>query len=196
MDNFLYNIRNNSNSNNRFDRNRKGYDGNRNYEKHNNRDKKTGNYRKNGAGPDQLPAIKKLLEDFLTDYKHGLELEKRIAKAEERKADAVEKIAAMLVTKARPNMPFPAEELPEEKPAEELPAEKLAEALPAEKPAEVLPAEKPVEYNREKINKLISDMRRDGLSYEKIALNLEESGVPTLSGRGKWRGQTVYRLCK
>ncbi len=187
MDNFLYNIRNNSNNNNRFDRNRKGYDGNRNYEKHNNRDKKTGNYRKNGAGSDQLPAIKKLIEDFLTDYKHGLELEERIAKAEERKADAIEKIADMLVTKARPNMPFPAEELPEEKPAEELPAEKLAEKLPEDKP---------VEYNREKINKLISDMRRDGLSYEKIALNLEESGVPTLSGRGKWRGQTVYRLCK
>ena len=167
MDNFLYNIRNNGNK--RFDRNRKNYDGNRNHEKFQNREKKNGHYNKNVPGLDQLPVIKKVLEDFLTDYRHGLELDERKVKAEERKADALEKIAVLLEDKALPDTIQPSEDLPEKK---------------------------PIEYNREKINKLICDMRSDGTSYEKIALHLEELGVPTLSGRGKWRGQTVYRLCR
>ncbi len=171
MDNFLYNIRNNSNnSNKRFDRNRKPFDGNRNHDKHYNRDKKNGQYNnKNLAGLDQLPAIKKVLEDVLSNYKQGLELDERKVKADERKADALEKIVALLEGQARPDMNIPSVELTEKK---------------------------PTEYSREKINKLISDMRSDGSSYEKIALHLEELGVPTLSGRGKWRGQTVYRLCR
>jgi hypothetical protein len=171
MDNFLYNIRNNSNNNNkRFDRNRKPFDGNRNSDKYNNRDKKNGQYNnKNLAGLDQLPAIKKILEDFLTNYKQGLDLDERKAKAEERKADAMEKIVTLLEGQAQPDMILPPAELPEKEPAGS---------------------------SKDEIHKLISDMRSDGTSYEKIALHLEESGVPTFSGRGKWRGQTVYRLCQ
>jgi hypothetical protein len=37
-------------------------------------------------------------------------------------------------------------------------------------------------------------LRDDGLSFEKIALQLESEGLPTPSGRGKWRGPAVQRL--
>jgi hypothetical protein len=40
---------------------------------------------------------------------------------------------------------------------------------------------------------LMTTMRADGKSYEKIANALEAAGFPTVSGRGRWRGQTVKR---
>ncbi|MBI9082419.1 MAG: hypothetical protein JEZ11_02400 [Desulfobacterales bacterium] len=41
---------------------------------------------------------------------------------------------------------------------------------------------------------LIRGMRDQGITYEKIARQLETQGVPTVSGRGKWRGQAVSKL--
>ena len=40
---------------------------------------------------------------------------------------------------------------------------------------------------------LMTALRAQGKSYEKIAKALEASGFPTVSGRGRWRGQTVKR---
>lgn len=42
----------------------------------------------------------------------------------------------------------------------------------------------------------IMGMRDKGMSYDKIAQYLESEGVPTITGKGKWRGQTVSKLCK
>jgi hypothetical protein len=39
-------------------------------------------------------------------------------------------------------------------------------------------------------------MRDQRLSYDKIASEFEIRQIPTLSGRGQWRGQTIYRLFK
>ncbi len=48
----------------------------------------------------------------------------------------------------------------------------------------------------EQLLEQILNLREKGFSYEKIAQRLESEGVPTISGKGKWRGQTVSRLCK
>ena len=43
---------------------------------------------------------------------------------------------------------------------------------------------------------MIRDMRAQGLSYDKIARQLDMDNIPTPSGRGKWRGQAVSKLLK
>ena len=40
---------------------------------------------------------------------------------------------------------------------------------------------------------LMTTLRAAGKSYDKIAKALEAAGFPTVSGRGRWRGQTVKR---
>jgi hypothetical protein len=40
---------------------------------------------------------------------------------------------------------------------------------------------------------LMTQLRAEGKSYEKIANALEAEGFSTVSGRGRWRGQTVKR---
>jgi hypothetical protein len=48
----------------------------------------------------------------------------------------------------------------------------------------------------EQLLEQILGLRKKGFSFEKIAQQLDSEGVPTISGKGKWRGQTVSRLCK
>jgi hypothetical protein len=43
------------------------------------------------------------------------------------------------------------------------------------------------------VGELMTTLRAEGKSYEKIANALEAAGFPTVSGRGRWRGQTVKR---
>lgn len=50
--------------------------------------------------------------------------------------------------------------------------------------------------DHEQLLEQILSLRKKGVSYDKIAMQLESEGVPTISGKGKWRGQTVSRLCK
>jgi len=40
----------------------------------------------------------------------------------------------------------------------------------------------------------IAGMRKKGDSWEKIARHFDEKGVPTVSGKGKWRGTTIKKL--
>jgi GrpB-like predicted nucleotidyltransferase (UPF0157 family) len=49
--------------------------------------------------------------------------------------------------------------------------------------------------DRQDIIDMIGAMRKEQLSYEKIARTLAEQGVPTFSGKGAWHSQTVSRLC-
>ncbi len=48
---------------------------------------------------------------------------------------------------------------------------------------------------REAVMKLIYTLRKEGASFDQIALRLVELGQPTFSGRGEWHAQTVHRLC-
>ncbi len=55
-------------------------------------------------------------------------------------------------------------------------------------------AEPETDANRKKILKMIAAMRRKGASYDQIARHLDTRGIPTFSGRGRWRKQTVHKL--
>ena len=47
---------------------------------------------------------------------------------------------------------------------------------------------------RRRVLKTIMSMRRNGATYETIALHLDKEKIPTFSRRGKWHAQTVHRL--
>ncbi|MDM8538575.1 recombinase family protein, partial [Desulfobacterales bacterium HSG17] len=48
--------------------------------------------------------------------------------------------------------------------------------------------------DREGLVKIIMDMKKEGASFETIAQYLESQKIPTLSGKGKWRKQSVHKL--
>ena len=50
--------------------------------------------------------------------------------------------------------------------------------------------------DREAVIATIRTLRENGLSFSAIAARLEENGIPTFSGKGQWRGQTVHKLFK
>ncbi len=48
--------------------------------------------------------------------------------------------------------------------------------------------------DREQIVRRILEMRAAGTSYPDIARTLQAEGIPTFSGRGEWRKQTVHKI--
>jgi DNA repair exonuclease SbcCD ATPase subunit len=55
-------------------------------------------------------------------------------------------------------------------------------------------ARKPLDQNRKRILQVISKMRSEGETFDKIAMQLEKENLRTFSGRGQWHAQTVHRL--
>lgn len=54
----------------------------------------------------------------------------------------------------------------------------------------------PTAVSKEDLMAMIREMRATGLAFEKIAGELEQRKIPTVSGRGKWRGPAVSKLLK
>jgi len=52
----------------------------------------------------------------------------------------------------------------------------------------------PAGDGRDNVLKIIVDMRQNGSSYDEIAQHLQAEKIPTFSGRGQWRRQTVHKL--
>jgi glutathione S-transferase len=48
--------------------------------------------------------------------------------------------------------------------------------------------------DRPKLMHIIATLRNDGLSWEKIARHMIEKSVPTVSGKGTWRGSAVKKF--
>jgi hypothetical protein len=49
--------------------------------------------------------------------------------------------------------------------------------------------------NRKRVMEVVTSMRAENATFHEIARRLEEEGLRTFSGRGKWHAQTVHRLC-
>jgi hypothetical protein len=47
---------------------------------------------------------------------------------------------------------------------------------------------------RDDVLNMICGLREEGHTYDQIAKQLEDENIPTFSGKGKWRGQTIHRL--
>jgi len=211
MSDFLHSLR--SNKDKRFDRNRRNFDSPsyRSNDRQNGMDrKKKGSYRAQQAEQTQayaainklLPTIKTLLETLTEDRK-------RLIDAEERKAEAMESIASFLRNFSGDAEASPAlesiESLCEDgvcAPIDETVSQQestqtssQANALIESKDqTEDLKTQAKDTSNSDELLETITRLRKEGFSYEKIARHLEDSGVPTISGRGKWRGQAVSKL--
>ena len=184
MDDFLHNLR--TGKDKRFDRTRRTYDSPqyRSVDRQNNMDRR----KKGGFKPQSteqanqtiiklLPAVKTLLESMAEAQKQQGYLEKRKVLAMETIAVCLKKIAGL-----------------EDK------VEMDASAVDAE-PSEASSMIEPVNEDSsrtksESVTEMIQKLREQGLSFEKIAQQMDADGVPTPSGRGKWRGQTVSKLLK
>lgn len=214
MSDFLHNLRNGT-LNNRNDKPRKTYDNNqyRATDRNAGRDKRNGPQRK-PYPPEQMTLVKKILEDIQESQKELVKAARERAVAEKRMATALETIAAHLFQAPAPAMretsPAQMEKAPEPntEPAETAPVNNM-ETTPM--PAEAAPvlntetaatqaksdAKPTVDASSNRLDDaltLIRGMRDQGITYEKIARQLETDGIPTVSGRGKWRGQAVSKL--
>jgi hypothetical protein len=214
MNDFLHSLRNNKDK--RFDRNRKSYDSPsyRSNDRMNNSDKrKKGPYRpQQNEQAQAYAAINKLLPTIKTLLESLTEDRKKLIEAEERKATAMEAIASFLkqlsggATDALPVLESiesfcendaceavggESSLVPEDA---EMQADEQGVDTEEEKPA--AEAGQQTSMGRDELVPMIQALREQGFSYEKIARHFEENQIPTISGRGKWRGQAVSKLCQ
>jgi len=180
MNDFLHSLRNNNHNSNhnqkRYERPRRHYDN----QQYGNNDRKSGNYRshhhKNNADTETLNAIRKTLETIADGQQAMVDLGERRAQAEERKAAAIENIAEHVINWLS-----------------QLPATGFGH--PGGAAHKSAAGTVVLDPRRQALVDKVKGLRAEGLSYEKIAQQLENENVPTLSGRGRWRGQTIHRLC-
>ena len=197
MDDFLYNLRKSVEERNKS--------GNRHADGNTNRsgDRRCGMDRRNRRPQKQhsndrrsyppynrnLHEIRVLLEKMLV--KQGLQQEineKRLV-LEERRTVAMERIVDRLMGQSldTPVEASPPPTLEASAPAMPEPGDTgtTSQAIASDKAAK---ADEPATAGE-----LMTTLRAEGKSYEKIANALEAAGFPTVSGRGRWRGQTVKR---
>jgi hypothetical protein len=192
MDDFLYNLRNSAN-NKRHDGNRKQYGNyNRNYDRNRGKDGK-GGFHPRGVHQEYLPLLKKAIYEISESYKRMAEAGERRAVAEERQAIALEKIGSAILGESIMSDDEAAETVPADKTVD---PETKAEADAKDESSDTDEASITADADQDTIRKAILAMRRDKVSYDKIAKFLTEKGIPTFSGRGQWRGQLVSRLCR
>jgi len=174
MSDFLHNLR--TGNMKRYDRPRKNYD-NPQYRQHG-KDRK-GNYQKKVHTGDQLQEMKKYLERIAQTVESNFKAQEKAAASLERIAVALEAAAGIKPadTTIRPDDAVQIETEPQTAPE---------------------PAKDPETHTNEKdvLLATITKMRNDGVSFEKIAAELDKREIPTLSGRGKWRGPAVSKLLK
>jgi len=202
MDDFLHNLR--TGKNKPFDRNRKQFDNNgyKNPDRQGSNDNRRKDAFQRTPPVDHFPAIKILLGDITEGQRRLSDIYERRAMAEERIAAALERIASGFFEK---NMAVLAVE--SEKQADQdsrIIPETVTPARvsqPATQDAsEIIKTDNVAEpiksgMDRESVLEMIGTMRKEQLSYEKIARTLEMQEIPTFSGKGAWHSQTVSKLC-
>lgn len=194
MDDFLHNLR--TNNPKAFDRNRRNFDGNRfkpadrQNQNPNLKDKRKIPSQRPFLG-DQLLVLKKAVETMADAAAKQAAALERLVEAEERKAAAIESLIGNLtgITGVAQMKPVPLE-MKNSAPNVVSEAERSALSEPS------TPAPDRESVDRLELISRIAQLRDSGTSYEKIAQIFDDENVPTLSGRGKWRGQTIFRLSK
>jgi hypothetical protein len=175
MSDFLHNLR--TGNMKRFDRPRKNFD-NPQYRQHT-KDRKS-NYQKKVHTGDQLQDINKHLEGIAQTIENNL-------KTQEKTAAALERIARVL------------EAATGIKPIDTIVRDDLARQPNGEPQAVLETDDKTPEMgvpSNDSLLATITEMRNGGASFDKIAAELEKRTIPTVSGRGKWRGQAVSKFLK
>jgi len=187
MDDFLYNLRNGNTK--RYEGKRKIYSNyNKNYDRQRPRDNRS-NFSQGLIHQELVPTFKKMMEEITENYKRIAVANERRALAHERQVEILESIASHLGIPNLPEKITPVETMVEEN-TDSLSASELDDVESNDsEPVTSL------EFDKKKILDTILEMRKNKVSYGKIAQYLRSHGVPTFSGRGTWHGQTVSRLC-
>lgn len=134
--------------------------------------------------------IKQLLEKLLGNQAHQRSMDEERLKLETRRTEAMERIADLLERASG----APVEEGPDVTANAEAGVEsQVAETSKTQVDKPSPAAKVSTAGKRLTAGELMMSLRAAGKSYEKIAQALEEKGIPTVSGRGRWRGQTVKR---
>ncbi|MFH1992869.1 MAG: hypothetical protein ABIK98_10800 [Pseudomonadota bacterium] len=135
---------------------------------------------------DGVSEIKTILEDIAASQRRLAEAYASIAVADERRADAMEHIVEFL--RQRFGGGF--------EPGRDDRAGSGSELEPDPLAMQDEFSITTGDPDRERLRNDMLDMRNAGMSYDKIAQQLESDGVPTFSGKGQWRGHTISKLCK
>jgi hypothetical protein len=200
MDDFLHNLR--TGKNKPYDRNRKQFDNNgyKNPERQGVNDNRRKEPFQRAPAVDHFPAIKTILGDISEGQRRLAEIFERRVSAEERMASALEIIASGFLNKNSEFIP-PSSQPPiaSDSPVnpELIETESFlhAETSSAMSPDEIFSDINNTGTDRKNILDMIVAMRKEQMSYEKIARMLETQGIPTFSGKGAWHSQTVSKLC-
>jgi hypothetical protein len=156
------------------------------------------------SGPDSdavlsegITAIKDYLKEITDLQKRLIVSQEQIANAQEAHAEAMQQIAGcvkqFLGNSTNPSS-IPATESMGTKENEPLESrESMVKEVPPEPAPEQSPSAKSVV---ESALKIIAEMRKNRVSFEKIADHLEAEGVPPVFGNGKWNRKTVSKFFK
>lgn len=199
MDDFLHNLR--TGKNKPYDRNRKQFDNNgyKNPERQGVNDNRRKEPFQRSPVVDHFPAIKTILGDISEGQRRLAEIFERRVSADERIASALEIIASGFLNKDSEFIPTSSPpKIASDSPITDFIEAESAIQADAEftiSPDETLNDLNDTGLDRNNILDMIVAMRKEQMSYEKIARTLESQGIPTLSGKGAWHSQTVSKLC-
>ncbi len=183
MNDFLQQLR--SNSEKKYNKKRRQYDNSQNlvYDRRNNQETRR-SVQRNVGNPEHISAISldmlATIRDLLEKFTDGHE---RLLVAEERKAEALDSICTELKNLLKEGI------IQQGKGLAYLQDSEAAKQAKRQVKIESDP-------NRKRVMEIISEMRGINATFQEIAQRLEEEKLPTFSGRGKWHAQTVHRLCQ
>ncbi|MFH0997363.1 MAG: hypothetical protein V1844_17980 [Pseudomonadota bacterium] len=202
MDDFLHNLR--TGKNKPFDRTRKQFDNNgyKNPDRQGPNDNRRKDAFQRTPPVDHFPAIKILLGDITEGQRRLADIFERRATAEERIASALEKIALSFFEKnPAASAAGPGKQtdpdfriIPETVKPMSVSQPGTSDAISGAGKTDGTDAIRSG-LDRESIIEMIGALRKEEMSYEKIARSLEKQGIPTFSGKGAWHSQTVSKLC-
>lgn len=197
MDDFLHNLR--SGKLKQPDRTNRSYGDSQYKNKRNVMDRRKRDFEAKETS-ERLSAIKEMLESVAETQKRMADYHQTLTKVEERKAKSLEIIARSLYRMAFPQAAdvddllssHAASTKAETGTATKIETEDAAQTEHASR--ENSDQDKLNGDHRKEIFNLIQRMRKDGTSWEKIARQIASQGIPTISGRGSWRGVMVKNL--
>jgi len=142
------------------------------------------------ASSDVVLEINKALKDIAASHRRFADAYESKVKADERGAAAMESIAEFLKQRFASGLESLEEDRVEDRFASESKPEPDSPAIHAEQTV------KTTDFDREKLLTNILELRKEGMSFEKIAQHLESREIPTLAGKGTRRGPVISKLCK
>lgn len=187
MDDFLHNLR--SGKLKQSDRGRRDFTDYKGPQRRVTNDRrKTDYYAK--VTNENFALIKETLDTLADSQKRIADIMGERKKAEVRIADALESIAKMMRRDLGVEDPVPQPDITNEMTDEESVDESysITEPLVSDSHIDGIEAEGDSE-----LLGIISKMRDQGDSWEKIARYFDEQNIPTVSGKGKWRGPAIKK---